>query len=372
MSEAGTKNAMVIAAEAGDDKAQCELAMSYEHGIGCPKDYGIAAKWYEAAASSGNGFAAYKLALMYENGSLGGPNLKEAMVWLTRAAQSGLSEAQYKLGVMFDAGKSGGMENPKEAAQWFELAADQGVADAQWRLGVLYENGRGVKQDFDKAAKLYTAATAQGNLNAHYSLGVLHVTGEGVQQNPGEALRLFTIAADGGHAQAKRRLTAANIGKPMTAEEPEAELLTRNKKRVEEKAPEPEPIREFWINSLSQSLVLSLFFVVLVLTPVGDIINSVFKVIGIPLAILGGVGGIVALLSMAVFFKKRKEHVEDRWFKIACVVMVLIGIGVVIGVIGFSKYQFDDPEQHKNGAAPAGSTNAEQLLERAKKAGQQQ
>lgn len=368
MTEAGTKNAMLAAAEAGDDKAQCELAMMYEHGIGCAKDYPTAATWYGQAAERGNGFAAYKLGLMHENGLLGEPNPKEAMVWLRRGAELGLSEAQHKLGVMLEIGK-GALENPKEAAEWLEKAAQQGIADAQWRLGSLYEQGRGVQQDFEKAAKLYTAASQQGNVNAHYSLGVLHVTGDGVQVNPGEALRLFTMAAEAGHNAAKRRLSAAKTGvAPDAALDSDA---NGSKKKGDAKSRPPESMQQFWINSLVQSLGLSLVLGVLVLTPVGDMLNAFFKAVGWPLAIVGVVGAGAALLSMAVFFKKRKQQTEDAWFKIACVVLVIIGAAVVIGVIGFSKFQFDNPDDHKNGVSQS-SDAAQKLLERAKEAGKQQ
>lgn len=380
MTEAGTKNAMLAAAEAGDDKAQCELAMMFEHGIGCPKDYAAAAKWYTAAADANNGFAAYKLALMAENGALGGaPDMKQAASWLRRAAEAGLSEAQHKLGIMLDTGKAG-EENPKEAAQFLAMAAEQGVADAQWRLGSLYEQGRGVKRDYEAAAKLYQAASAQGNLNAHYGLGVLYVTGEGVPVNPAEALRLFTMAADAGHTQAKRRLSGVKLGVNPGASsgggEPAADpgddgLLHRYGKKREEKPQDDDSPMDFgpafWIGSVMQAGVMSVVLAILVLTPIGDMVSAVFKAVGWPLAVLALVGALIALLSTLVFFKKRKEQKsEDGWYKIACTAMAVIGAAIVIGVIGFSKFQFADPETAKQQHS-ATQDAAKALMDKAQK-----
>jgi hypothetical protein len=352
--------------------------MMYEHGIGCAKDYAEAAKWYEAAAGANNGFAAYKLALMYENGLLGtSPDMKQAASWLRRAANAGLSEAQHKLGIMLDTGKAG-EENPKEAAQYLKMAADQGVADAQWRLGTLLEQGRGVPRDFEAAAKLYQAASAQGNLNAHYSLGVLYVTGDGVPVNPAEALHLFTMAAEGGHSQAKRRLNAAKVGVTAGGGVGEAGagedgLLHRHDQKRDDKPVEDDnaPMDfgpKFWISSALQAGVLSIVLAILVLTPLGDLLNMIFKTVGAPLACVALVGAVAALLATMVFFKKRKEkQAEDQWYKIGWTIMAVLGAALVIGVIGFSKFQFTDPETAKQQQQTPSQEAAKAVMDKAQK-----
>src|SRR6185312_4923748 len=43
----------------------------------------------------------------------------------------------------------------------YRLAAKDGYADAQVNLGAIYSDGRGVKQDFEEAVRMYRLAAAQ-------------------------------------------------------------------------------------------------------------------------------------------------------------------------------------------------------------------
>lgn len=58
--------------------------------------------------------------------------------------------------------------------------AERGNMNAQAQLGWMYANGRGVPQDFYKAAKWYYAAAMAGHGFAQYELALLYNKGEGV------------------------------------------------------------------------------------------------------------------------------------------------------------------------------------------------
>ena len=49
-------------------------------------------------------------------------------------------------------------QNYPKAALWFRKVAEQGDVEAQLQIARMYKNGIGVKQDLDKAHKWYTTA----------------------------------------------------------------------------------------------------------------------------------------------------------------------------------------------------------------------
>ena len=113
------------AAEKGDVEAQSALGVMFRSGIGVPKDY------------------------------------KEAAKWFGKAAEQGYAEAQLRLGSMFQSG-IGVPEDDREAVKWYRKAAEQGHAWAQMRLSSMYASGEGVHQDYEEAAKWFRkAAKAQ-------------------------------------------------------------------------------------------------------------------------------------------------------------------------------------------------------------------
>ena len=113
------------AAAQGDVEAQSALGVMFRSGIGVPKDY------------------------------------KEAAKWFRKAAEQGYAEAQLRLGSMFQSG-IGVPEDDREAVKWYQKAAKQGNAWAQMRLSSMYASGEGVHQDYEEAAKWFRkAAKAQ-------------------------------------------------------------------------------------------------------------------------------------------------------------------------------------------------------------------
>lgn len=61
--------------------------------------------------------------------------------------------------------------------------AERGNMNAEAQLGWMYSVGRGVPQDYAKAAKWYSLAAVQGHGGAQFALGMLYNKGEGVPRD---------------------------------------------------------------------------------------------------------------------------------------------------------------------------------------------
>ena len=131
---------------------------------------------------------------------------------IIKHAEQGNANAQNLVGEMYFLGK-GVKQDYQEAAKWYRKAAEQGDANAQYNLGFMYKNGQGVKQDYQeaakwyrKAAKWYRKAADQGRANAQYNLGLLYKKGQGVKQDYQEAAKWYRKAAEQGDANAQYNL----------------------------------------------------------------------------------------------------------------------------------------------------------------------
>ena len=65
-----------------------------------------------------------------------------------------------------------------------------------FNLGSLYDNGKGVKQNYQKAAELYQKACDGGNANGCSNLGSLYTNSQGVKQDFSTAKQYFGKACD--------------------------------------------------------------------------------------------------------------------------------------------------------------------------------
>lgn len=74
-------------------------------------------------------------------------------------------------------------------------SAELGSAAFQTRLGYMYETGRGVPQDYERAAAWYYRAAQQGNVRAQHLLGMLYDKGQGVAIDHVEAHKWLNLAA---------------------------------------------------------------------------------------------------------------------------------------------------------------------------------
>jgi hypothetical protein len=81
-------------------------------------------------------------------------------LWLPLAEQGNYG-AQYNVGVLYLGGK-GVLQDYEKAAMWFRKAAEQNDVLAQFKLGLAYQLGNGVPQDYVLAHKWLNLAAAQG------------------------------------------------------------------------------------------------------------------------------------------------------------------------------------------------------------------
>ena len=125
-------------AERGNNLAQYNLGVVYEHGEGVPKDAQIAVKWYTLAAEQGDATAQFSLGLIYRNGKGIPQNYETAVKWYTFAAEQGYTKAQYNLGLMYYNGE-GVLLDFVYAHMWADISASKGSGLAMKLLKLLTE-----------------------------------------------------------------------------------------------------------------------------------------------------------------------------------------------------------------------------------------
>ena len=79
------KKQLLLAAQAGDKAAQCELGRAYHQGLGVAKDHEEALKWYFAASLQGSPLAAHSVGELFDDEQFP-VNYVEAAAWFTIAA----------------------------------------------------------------------------------------------------------------------------------------------------------------------------------------------------------------------------------------------------------------------------------------------
>lgn len=153
-------------AQAGNAKAQYELATDYATGRELPRDLKLAAQWYEKAAARGLAPAQYRLGSLYEKGLGVGRDLALAKSWYQKAATAGNVRAMHNLAVLTAEGGDGDKPDYAAAAQWFRTAAEYGVRDSQYNLAILLARGLGIPQNLALSYMWFAIAAAQGDEDA--------------------------------------------------------------------------------------------------------------------------------------------------------------------------------------------------------------
>jgi len=80
-------------ANLGDPRAQYDLAVLYDKGLGVRQSNAEALRWYTRAAEQGDARAQYNLGLMYMNGQGVEPNLVLAYYWVSLSVAQGNANA---------------------------------------------------------------------------------------------------------------------------------------------------------------------------------------------------------------------------------------------------------------------------------------
>jgi TPR repeat protein len=113
--------------------------------------------------------------------------------------------AQSHLGEKYFHGK-GVKQSYEMAKRLFEQAAQQGDVSAMYNLGRLYESGGGVEQSYEKAFEYYEQAAELGLTEAQFNLGNMYYNGYGVVRDIVKAREWWKKAAAQGHQQAIQNL----------------------------------------------------------------------------------------------------------------------------------------------------------------------
>ena len=108
-------------ADAGDARAQYEVALMYLQGIGTKVDPLRGGQWMLTAANNGNVTAMVEIGGRFENGVNAEKNLILAFTWYRRAALAGDGIGCYKLAMLYELG-SGVPQDLPRAYAWYRMA----------------------------------------------------------------------------------------------------------------------------------------------------------------------------------------------------------------------------------------------------------
>jgi TPR repeat protein len=114
-----------------DPKEQDAIDLFHMYGMnGYPRDYEKASAFFASSAAQGYAKAQYNLGVNYERG-LGVPeDAVKAAEWYLKAAEQGHAEAQYNLGIFYQKGV-GVPQDEDKAMYWLQKSAEQGYAPAK-------------------------------------------------------------------------------------------------------------------------------------------------------------------------------------------------------------------------------------------------
>jgi TPR repeat protein len=223
--------------------AQYNLGYLYHHGLGVEQDYDKALLLYkkadeqnyklakanleniqvvirdrnnfqeefEKASKENDPVSQYLVALCYESGIGVQDNHVEKEKWFERAlaqldkiktlAETDTAKALFVLGHIYQV-----KEDHDKAFKLFSLAAEKGYFPAQTMLGYSYRLERGVPSNNEQAKAWFEKAAAQGCPIAINNLGFLYRYGKGVDKNKPKAVEYFQIAAECEYSNAQYNL----------------------------------------------------------------------------------------------------------------------------------------------------------------------
>lgn len=193
-----------LAAKDGYARAQNNLGVCLERGLGVGQDEKAAVMWYDLAARGGYPMAWLNLGDCYRYGRGVAVDEAKAFSCYLTAAESGHARAQYVVGnCYFDACLVD--RNMPEAMKWYEKAALQGYGDAMEKINSiradmtkLYNYGVSAYQKgkYEDAVKFYMIAAECGHRGAQCNLGYCYQQGQGCEKNLRLAVRYYRKAAE--------------------------------------------------------------------------------------------------------------------------------------------------------------------------------
>lgn len=200
----------IKSAEAGDSKAQYNLAVCYANGEGVEQDFEKAMFWWQKAAEQGDVDAQSAIGRLYLKGLGVEVDMDKAFEWTERAAKGGCADAMANLGILYYVMGWGVETNLDKSGEWLIKAAENGVTEAMSLLSTYYEMGFVVEKDVQKAFEWAMKAAELGDAGAQKQVGdfYLNVNVQVVEKNPEEAFKWYLKSAE--QECAKGEFAAAN------------------------------------------------------------------------------------------------------------------------------------------------------------------
>ncbi|KAJ3255696.1 hypothetical protein HK103_006138 [Boothiomyces macroporosus] len=181
------------------------VGLIYYNGIGIPKDYSIAFKWFVEASKKKSLEALVYVGVCYLKGE--GTTKNEALAFqhFQKAAKQKDSLAMLYFSTCYRNG-IGCEIDVDRARKWLERSANTN-ADAQFQMAVDYETGSGIfPQNRAQSLEHYKKAAINGHVLAAHNLGCIYRSGRSVDVDYHQSLKWFTLAAEKGHAPSQNNL----------------------------------------------------------------------------------------------------------------------------------------------------------------------
>lgn len=142
------------------------------------------------AAEAGDARAQYDLAKVYYSDLVkdGAYNEKQALYWFEKAAEQGFADAQYWYGHCLKCGVGIRFSNKRSAVVWFEKAAEQGHTAAQKELYRAYIDGVNCERNYGKALRWLKSVIDTEDREAEYELASLYESGTVVKDINGKQI----------------------------------------------------------------------------------------------------------------------------------------------------------------------------------------
>ena len=138
------------------------------------------------------------------------PTSQEEMVkYLRPWATKKKAWAQQMMGQCYYNGK-GLKQSYKMARRMYKLSSRQGYVPAMYNLGLLYQNGDGVEQSYEKAVEYFSQGAHLGDDRAQFNLGIMYANGEGIENNHAKAREWWDRSAAQGNEGAIKYLQIMN------------------------------------------------------------------------------------------------------------------------------------------------------------------
>ncbi len=241
-------------AQAGEKRAQYEIAKMYQHGIGVSKDLKQGKTWLYQSAQQGYVEAQFQLGLfLLRNAN----NAKQSALWLTKAAKNGHQLAGYMLTPLLTNSNIGHNDEIKESWRWLYHGMREREPKVLYNLAIALHQGKLALPKYDdkfqawltyaannnipfaqndiavfhvlqkterkKSLNWLERAAKSGDVAAQFNLGLLFARGDIFSPNDEQALHWWKLAENNGNSKAQMMLALFyHLGRGVGRSEQEA------------------------------------------------------------------------------------------------------------------------------------------------------